>query len=287
MKLALLGVYQSSMSMAHTLIESAKKSPEPSIELCGIYSKDANISVNAAITLNCGVFLSLNDLFNEADIIFIGAGDSKLPQFPEVFKNNHVHDKILCHFSESYNSDILSCGTTNTYASIYMPYARKAAKLQNLTDECIMVEGFGKDFKKISKMLASLHDNVVICSESDKALAVLARRFSTDYVTELLSVSVQMCKFAGIYSPQKFYEHFIRTFIDNKSFKEGNICEYAENRQSVSTENLIRKDISLLNKINYSDFKSLYRIFEASMINKGKYTEEEKENLTLFLKRLR
>lgn len=287
MKLALLGVYQNSMSMAHTLIEAAKKSPEPSIELCGIYSKDANISVNAAIALNCGVFLSLNDLFNEADIIFIGAGDSKLPQFSEMFKDNHVHDKILCHFSESYNSDILSCGTTNTYASFYMPYARKTAKLQNLTDECIMVEGFGKDFKKFSKMLTALHDKVVVCNESDKALAVLARRFSTDYVTELLSASIQMCKFAGIYSPHRFYEHFIRTFMDNNSFKEGNICEHAENRPSVSTEKLIRRNFSLLNKINYSDFKSLYRIFETSMIDNGKYTDEEKENLTLLLKRLR
>lgn len=287
MKLSLIGVHRNSMSMAYTLKELTKSIPEPPITLCGIYSGDANTSVNAALSLECRVFLSLNDLFNESDIIFIGVGDRKLPQFAGMFKDNEVKGKILCHFSEKYNSDILSCGTANTYASFYIPYALKTSKLQNFSDGYIMVEGSGRDFKKFSNVLTSLHDAFVICTEADKALALLAKRFEIDYVTELLSAAVQMCKFVGIYSPRKFYEHFICTIIGNNSFKEGNICEYLKSRPPLSSEESVRKSFSLLNKINYSDFKSIYRMFETNIIKNGRYTDEEKENLTLLLKRLR
>lgn len=287
MKLSLIGIHRNSLSMAYTLQELTKSIPNPPITICGIYNGNADTAVNAAISLKCKVYLSLKDLFNESDIIFMGVDDRKLPQFAEVLKNSEVKGKILCHFSEKYNSDILLCGTANTYASFYIPYARKTSKLQNLSDGYIMVEGFGRDFKKFSNTLKNLHDAFVICTEADKALAVLAKRFEIDYVTELLSAAVQLYKFVGIYSPQKFYEHFIRTIMGNNSFKEGNICEYLKSRPPLSSEESVRKSFSLLNKINYSDLKSIYRMFETNIIKNGRYTDEEKENLTLLLKRLR
>lgn len=287
MKAALLGVSKIAMNIAYTIKELSQVCENPQITISGIYSNNIQTSVNAAIVLNTKIYLNLKDLLHEADIIFISGGSKTLSSFTDLMRENRIRSKILCHFDKTLNSDILYCGTTNTYASFYTPFAASSDKIKNLSDDCIMVEGEGKRFEEFSLALTELGNAFKICTKSEKALAVLANRFTTDYVMSVLDSAIHMYKIAGVFSSQKFSE-FVNKFITtSKKINEGNTRNFTGYCSPKANEAYIRKTFSLLNTINYSDLKSMYRVLETHALNSDAYTVEEKEYLASLLKRLR
>lgn len=287
MKAAFIGISKNAMNIAYTIKEMSKNAKIPPVTVCGIYGTDIEATVNAAVFLNVKAYFSLNDLLGEADILFISANDNNLSIFADMLKENHVQNKILCHFSSSLDSDTLFCGYANTYASFYMPFAKETNKVQNLSDECIMVEGDGKQFDEFANALTSLGDAFKIADKSDKSLAILANHFATDFVMTVLDAAVRLYKFAGVYSPKSFADFFNRTVAGSAELEEGRTREFTTGRSPRADEISIRKTFSLLNTLNCSDLKDIYRVLETHTLNADKYSAEEKENLISLLKRLR
>ena len=109
--------------------------------------------------LNIKAFTTLENALYNADILLVAHPESKLGQFSESMKLHHVRNKIMCHFSQTYDSSVLSCGVTNSCYAINLPYRFNNEKASDLANTLITIEGGGK---RHEEFITALQNSVKI-----------------------------------------------------------------------------------------------------------------------------
>lgn len=266
------------------------------IKLCGVYCNKIEDTTNLAIKLNTKVYMSLDNLINECDLIFICFIGNELKSFADILKSKHVRGKILCHFNERSNSSKISAGVTNTCYAISCPYPPvfpdntlngkdsdtdidpKQAKEFNVSDFPLIFEGGGKRHNEFESLIKIAFPKSQLVTEGLRRLSYLASRFLREYLKITIHAAKALYKLTGLYEPELFFEFCKNTVSDLASDDKDTVAEKL-------TGNEIRTDIKLISETNREDILGIYKTMESLMAKTEKYSEKEKENILKILKK--
>ena len=276
MRAAFIG-NENKIAVYSNIIKNALTSSDTNaLSICGVLSSGIEATTNLAIALNAKAYLSLDDLLREADVIFVCRHDSQLASFSEIMKEKRVRGKIFCHFSSRHDSSVLSCGSTNTYYSVGLPYS-----ILNATNPKKLVlsfEGEGKHSGQFEAVMKSIFPKAVFCSKSEKRMASIANRILTEYSKILIKISAHFFKMSGLYDEENFAEFSMRSIKDV-------ISTGGTKQIRKLPESEIKKDMRLLSVIHSSNTKDFYRNMETHIAVSGGYDVHETEEILKTLKK--
>lgn len=269
---------------------------DDAIKLCGVYCSNIEDTTNLAIKLNTKVYMSLDNLINECELIFICYDDKGLKSFTDILKKKRVRGKILSHFNERSNSSKIFAGVTNTCYAISYPYPPvfpdntlddkdsdtdikpKQAKEFNISDFPLIIEGGGKRHEEFESLIKSAFPKSQFVTEDLRRLSYLASRVLRDYLKITIHTAKALYKLAGLYDPGLFSEFCKNTVSDLAPDDKDQTTEKL-------TENEIRTDIKLISETNREDIQSIYKTMESLIAKTGIYSEKEKETILKILKK--
>ncbi|MBQ8588007.1 MAG: hypothetical protein IJ454_01305 [Clostridia bacterium] len=278
MKAAFAGIENKILPFAKILQKTHNYKKDDGITICGVIGPDIESTTNTAIKLNVKAYADISDMFKEADIIFVCHPDKHLAAFCEIVKENHVRNKILCHFSTKYDSSVLYCGSTNTCYAIGFPYPVRVGETCS-DDIIISLEGEGKRSEEFEQIIRKNFAKARFCSKNEKRLGMLGARIISEYLKFIISIARKFYKMAGLYdevSFGQFASHSVRDITHDK-------CENIKIRKR--SESDIRQDMRLLSIVNYSDSRDFYKNMETHIADTGAYPPSEKDTILRVLKR--
>ena len=276
MKAVLIGINKESLAFAKAIQKADNYPNNNGIEIDGILCRDISQTTKIAIMLNIKAYTSIDIALHNADILLVAYPDSKLGHFSEGMKLNRIRNKVLCHFSNVYDSTVLACGVTNSCYSIHLPYRFDSEKNADLANTMICVEGGGKKHDEFIGALQNSIKKLVICNKSEKRLTNITGRFLRQYIKIVINLSRHLFKIAGTYDEDCF-----DLMIKNIS----NECSADPDTIPKLSASEMRKNLRLLSTINYADTKEFVRNMEAYIVRNSQYDFEEKEELTRILSR--
>lgn len=254
MQIAFVG-NENKISVYSKIIQNALlASQDAKSSICGVFSQNIETTANLALEINTKAYISLDDIIEDADIIFVCQPDSSLVAFSEYIKEKRIKGKIFCHFGSKYDSAVLSCGITNTCYSMSFPYT--FLSLSDFRSICVCFEGEGKRAHEFEAAMKAIFPKAVFCSRSDKRLASIASRVLTDYIKVVVNMSIKFFKFSGLYDEESFCalaSHSIKDAMSSHS-----LCKLKRRSESE-----VKKDLRLLTAINYTGTKDFYKSMEA------------------------
>jgi len=278
MKAAFAGNENKILPFAKILQKTHNYRKDDGITICGVIGPDIESTTNTAIKLNVKAYADIDDMFREADIIFVCHSDKHLAAFCDILKNNHVRNKILCHFSTRYDSSILRYGSTNTCYAIGFPYPLRSG--ETVSDDIIIsLEGEGKRSAEFEQIIANSFAKARFCSKNEKRLGMLGARVISEYLKFIISIAQKFYKMAGLYDEVSFGQFTFRSVRDIILGK----CEDLKIRKR--SESDIRSDMRLLSIVNYSDSRDFYKNMETHIADTGAYSPNEKDTILRVLKR--
>ncbi len=240
------------------------------IKVTGMLGKNTNATVNAAIHTNTKAYTSLDDLVKEADVIIVGHADSMLSEISLTLKEKNVKNKILCHLSQTHDSQIISCGITNTCYSISFPFYYDTTKVPDIINSPITFEGSGRRSEEFETIMKKALPNCIFATKNNRKLSLMAKRFMTVHVPILIKISRWIYKISGTYSENDFNTLFLNVLKDALSKNPQGTYD------AKISETDLRKHISLLNAINEPGLKEYYKHLEQYAMEDTVYTQEER-----------
>ena len=169
--------------------------------VAGYYSRTWQSADDAATFTQSRAFCDLETLVNNCDTIFITTPDGVISEVWECIRHYNLKDKIVCHFSGSLSSGIFSkSGSTGaSCCSVHPMYAfsSKYTSYLQFNTACLSVEGQERAVQEMKKLFEALHHKVFVINPCDKAKYHAAAAFSSNYVTGILHIALQLLKECG------------------------------------------------------------------------------------------
>ncbi len=277
MNAVLFGINPTAFAFAKMLKQIEYFKDDNQIVLSGVMCKTIRETTSVAVELNIRAYSYFEDAIRNADILLVAYPDSDIPKFVNSLKDKKIRGKILCHFSSKYSSEILSCGSTNTYYSITLPYCCETFSQTKKYDKnsLIIIEGNEKNEDGFKNTMFSTFSNVMFADKNNKRLCNIAKRVARICIKSCLETIMHIFKIIDIYN-----ENEISTFVtDTVNTSLGKQLEI----DNIDSDEL-KKNLRLLNAVNYSDTKDFYRNMEAHMVNNGTYSFEDREEIMRVLK---
>ena len=275
MKAVLLGINKETLAFAKAIQKSENYPNNNGIVIDGILCRDISQSTKIAITLNRKAFTTLENALYNADMLLVAHPESKLGQFSESMKLHHVRNKIMCHFSQAYDSSVLSCGVTNSCYAISLPYRFNSEKASDLANSLITIEGGGKRHEEFVSALQNSVKKLVVCNKNDKRLSAISVRIIRQYMKIIINLSKHLFKIAGTYDEDSFN-------LMIKNISEESLAELDTIPRLSPAE--MKKNLKLLSAINYADTREFVKNAEAHIVRSNPYDIEEREELLRILK---
>ncbi len=268
MNIAFYGLNKYSYGLANILCGALGQ--EGLIKVTGMLGKNTTATVNAAIITNTKAYGSLDDLIKEADVIILGHSDSILSEVSFTLKEKNVKNKIICHLSQSYDSQIISCGITNTCYSISFPLYYDTTKVPEQLNCPIVFEGVGRRSEEFESIIKKALPNCIFTTKNNRKIALLAKRIMSVHMPIMIRVCKWLYKISGIYDAGAFKTYCLNTVRDLLSEKPQGTCD------AKISETDLRKYISLLNAINEPGLKAYYKHLEQYAMEDVIYSGEER-----------
>lgn len=165
------------------------------LEPGGVFSSNVSAAANFAGENDMCVYLSLEELFINSDIIFIFLSDKAIKSISLTLGKYDVKNKIFCHVSPAFNADILDFNSKNSYMSWHFPYYIKDENDRTIP-ACIIAEGYGKRidiFKETAKLLSI---DISFVSAEEKLMYQTAEMIAKDLPLMLRYTSKRLIKYA-------------------------------------------------------------------------------------------
>jgi len=278
MNVAIIGMCNEAMILAKIIKNSAycHNADADRLKISGVICKNATQTTNMAIELNIKAYLTLNDAIKDADILFVAQPDSTLAYFSEVLKGNCVRNKILCHFSRKYDSDILSCGTTNSCYSVVLPYlSRYTMRSDHYMNNIVVFEGYGKRHDEFEKAAENTLEKITFCNKHNHRMCMMSSRMINEYLKAVILTAKQIAKFANTYDENIFKSYIINTVSE--------ACN-ADTLTYDKDADEIKKNMRVLSALNYSDTKDFVRNMELHLALNSEIDTDEKDEILRVLK---
>jgi len=275
MNAVLMGICPDALALAK-IIQKADNYPNNNgIKIDGVLCRDLLQTTKIAMALNIKAYTGIDDALRNADILFISQPDSKLARFIETLKSHNVRNKILCHFSDKYDSSVLSCGITNSCYSVSIPYRYETKNISEIIDTPIFIEGEGKNGDEFKEAFSNSVINLYTYSKNEKHLTSMAKRKLTNYLKVVISSSRHFMKFAGTYHEKHFINYCRHLFDD--------IYYGLDNVQKLDPPTL-KRNLKIVSSLNYGESKKLVKNMEAHIAANANYSFEEKTEIDRILK---
>ncbi|MGL5352403.1 MAG: Rossmann-like and DUF2520 domain-containing protein [Clostridium sp.] len=171
------------------------------ITVTGYYSRNEDSSKKASIFTGTKQFKDINELINESDTIFITTPDGEIKNVWNEIKKLSIKNKVICHCSGSISSEIFS--NINQYGaygySIHPMFAisDKHNSYKLLNNAFVTVEGNPKFAEKISSIISSFGNEVLIINNNNKALYHAASVTVSNLVLGLINTGVKHLEQCG------------------------------------------------------------------------------------------
>lgn len=174
---------------------------ENDISLIGYYSKNHNSAKEAAEFTGTKAFLSLKELVEESDIIFITTPDGEIEGVWNAIKELSINNKLICHCSGLLSSEIFSdISKFGAYPySIHPMFAisDKYESYKNFREAFITIEGHEKYINLFTELFKSLGNSVKVIDKENKSLYHLASVISSNMVLGLINSGIDYLKHCG------------------------------------------------------------------------------------------
>jgi len=161
----------------------------------GIFASNLSAAAKFAGDNDMCVYMSLGDLIEKSDIIFIFLSDKALKNISVNLGKHYPKGKIFCHFSPAFSADILDFNSSNTYLSLFLPYITKDEK-GNSTSDCIIAQGYGKNLDTFNELMNKLSIKLSFVSPEEKIMFHTAVNIAKDMPLILNYTAQRLMKYA-------------------------------------------------------------------------------------------
>lgn len=219
------------------------------LEPGGVLASNFEKTVKFAANHDMSVYYSAEDLLEKSDIIFVFLADKAIRSLASSLRNRGIRNKIICHFSPAFNSDILDFDSANTYVSFVIP-SYDYDETNKPSASRFFAEGYGDMFDEFRYVLKIIGIDVTVLTTQEKALYLTASQFLVDFPKFIEEAAERLLRISLWSSPSAVQEimqqYKNRTHILNSysGAAHGNI-EFAYNQKN-ALDSLGIKDISNL-----------------------------------------
>ncbi|MBO5370045.1 MAG: hypothetical protein J6B23_05145 [Clostridia bacterium] len=216
----------------------------------GVHGPDLGISANFASQYEMSVYINAKDLFDKSDIIFVFLPEKSLRNLAKDLKGHNIRDKIICHFSPAFDSDVLDFGPENTYISFFIPtYKISGGDIPEADD--IFVEGYGIRFYEMGCIMDILGINYVNIERNDKTAYLAAANFMNEIPKYIEQMAYKLMKISLHNTPNLCDE-----LISKHHSSEYILNSY--NPISAHDALFVRKQSDFFASMGLDEFSSLY-----------------------------
>ncbi len=245
-----------------------KKSFVSPLETGGIYSGAAGTTAAIAGELDMSAYLSVRDVIEKSDIIFMFLSDKDLKNISGYLGRFKVKNKIFCHFSPAYSADILDFSSDNTYISMYMPYFVRDNENEPYPEH-ILAYGYGRRLDKFKEIMSELNISCSFVSSEEKLLCLTAVNMAREMPSTLTSTAQRLVKYSLATSPE-ISESIRRIMDENPKRLSGYDAVEADNKDFALTQ------CRLLANLGLSDITKMYISLLRVYIDSYEPTENRK-----------
>ncbi|MCQ4635934.1 DUF2520 domain-containing protein [Anaerovorax odorimutans] len=196
-------------------------------EICGFYSKTPKHSRQAADYTKSAVFLNLEDVVKESDMIFVTTPDSVIGQIWEAIKKLEdqkkvrLGGKIFCHVSGSLSSQTFSgAGERGAFACAAHPMLAISSKDADLTGAFFTLDGDERAVAAVSSMLNDKGNPTAVIDPSCKKKYHMAASAASNLAVGLAQMAVDALADCG-FSEEAAFTMLTPLMLGNVK----NICE--------------------------------------------------------------
>lgn len=163
------------------------------LNVTGYYSKTLTSAIEAASFTDSKFYTSIETLISNCDIIFITTNDSSISYIVDDIVDFDIRDKIICHCSGSYSSEILNhikrFGAFPYSIHPIYAFSNKYESYKKLNRATFSIEGDELYLNYLKNMLQKLGNEVIVLSKDQKTSYHLSCAIASNLVTSLLHVS--------------------------------------------------------------------------------------------------
>lgn len=211
MKIGFIGAGKLGFSLGKYLVES-------NINVRGYYSKNLDSSKEAAIFTNSKYYVSLKDIIDDCDTIFITTPDGVIEEVWNSISKLSIENKIICHCSGSLSSDIFSnIEDHKAYGYSIHPmiaFSDKYNSHKHLKYATITIEGVKYHLDIFKDIFESLGNKVKVISKDNKAKYHAASVFVSNNVIALFNTGVELLNDCG-FTEEEAKESLYPLIINN------------------------------------------------------------------------
>ncbi len=161
----------------------------------GIFASDLSRAAAFAGDNDMCVYMSIEDLLQKSDIIFVFLSDKALKNISVTIGKYLIKGKIFCHFSPAFSADILDFNSNNTYLSMYLPVFSKDEQGHTVSNR-IIAEGYGKNTDKLKDTFCELGIDMSFVSSDERLMYLTAVNIVKDMSVILKYTAKRLAKYA-------------------------------------------------------------------------------------------
>lgn len=228
------------------------------LNVIGYYSKTLTSALEAASFTESKFYISIETLISHCNIIFITTNDSSISTIVDEIINFDLRDKIICHCSGSYSSEILNhikrFGAFPYSIHPIYAFSNKYESYKYLKSATFSIEGDDLYLDYLKNMLQSLGNEVIVLSNNQKTSYHLSCAIASNLVTSLLHISKDI--FCNLGFNEEIWIKALMPLIENNIH---NIKTFGI--ENSLTGAISRKDFSTVEKHLISipsDYKQIY-----------------------------
>ncbi len=220
------------------------------LEPGGIFASDISMAAAFAGDNNMCVYMSIDELLQKSDIIFIFLTDKALKNISLTLGKHLIKGKIFCHFSGGYFADILDFNSANTYLSMYLPYFTKDNEGHTISPH-ILAEGYGKNIDRLMEVFSELKINITFITAEEKLMYLTAVNLAKDMPLVLKETAKRLAGYALASGPDTSRE-LVHMLTETPS--ELNSYNSMEARDA----DFVSRQFDILKSVGIEDITNLY-----------------------------
>lgn len=228
------------------------------LNVIGYYSKTLSSAIEAASFTESKFYTSMETLISHCNIIFITTNDSSISHIVDEISNFDIRNKIICHCSGSYSSEILNhikrFGAFPYSIHPIYAFSNKYESYKKLSSAIFSIEGDELHLDYLKNMLQELGNEVIVISQNQKTSYHLSCAIASNLITSLLHISKEI--FCDLGFNEETWLTALMPLIENNV---NNIKNFGI--QNSLTGAISRKDFSTIEKHIESipsEYKQIY-----------------------------
>lgn len=243
----------------------------------GVFSSNLSAAASFAGENDMCVYLTLEELLINSDIIFIFLPDKAIKTISLTLGKYDVKNKIFCHMSSAHTADILDFNSKNSYMTWHFPYFIKDENEHSYPGK-IIAEGYGKRIDALNEALGVLGIETFFVSPEEKLMYIAALNIAKDLPLMLEYTSKRLIKYALGSYPNLSKELMEMTKASPESFNSYDPVEKDD-------ADFAARQLDILQKLGIDEITRLYSSLLSVAAQTKNTQTKETERVALLAKR--